>query len=81
MVLDIVLYSYIGVFSSSHYRGFFQQMLEEDTETHSQTLCAESKLEVFIESLPSELGETHRSGEGEIVGVRGDGGYQENMDH
>lgn len=36
----------------------------------------DSKLEVFIESLPSELGE-----EGNIVGVRGDGGYQENMGH
>ena len=33
----------------------------------------ESKLEVSIESLSSELGETHRSGKGEIVGVRGDG--------
>ena len=39
----------------------------------------ESKLEVFILSLPSELRESHGRGGGKISGVRMDGGHQENM--
>lgn len=33
-----------------------------------------SKLAVFMESLPSELGDSHRIRAGKIVGIRGDEG-------
>jgi hypothetical protein len=40
-----------------------------------------SKLEVSIESLPSGLRESSVRGGRSIVGVRRDGGYQENVAH
>lgn len=50
-----------------------------DSLPHS--IWRESKLEVFIRSLPSELGESHRRGSKKIVGARGGRGHQENMAH
>ena len=41
----------------------------------------ESKLKVSIGSLPREIGEPRRRGGGKTVGVRGDGGHQENTAH
>lgn len=51
------------------------------TETQRQTLYRErlSKLEVSTGSLCLDSIKLHESGEGKIVGVKGDGGYQENM--
>jgi hypothetical protein len=40
-----------------------------------------SKLEVSIMFLPSEIGEPHGKWGGKTVGIRRDGGQQENMAH
>jgi hypothetical protein len=53
-------------------------------ETHSQELRGESKLEIcipFPQSLPSEIREPLKRGGGRTVGLRGDGGHQENVVH
>lgn len=50
-----------------------------DAETHSQTLCGdESKMEVPIKVVFSELRESHGKFGAKIVRDRGGGGHQEN---
>lgn len=44
-------------------------------------MWVESKLKIAIGSLPSKTTELHRRGGGKTVGVRGDGGHQEDMAH
>ena len=45
--------------------------------TARQYVERESKLEISVQFLPSELREAHRRGGGKIVGSTGDGGHQE----
>ena len=70
MILDDILLS-----SSHHQRGFQQQQIGTDTETHSHTLCRKSLNE--SKALLSELRESC-GGDRKILRARGDGGHQEN---
>lgn len=53
---------------------------EFSSSSRSQALFLESKLEVSIGALSSEIREPHGLGE-ERIGVREDGGYQNYMAH
>jgi hypothetical protein len=50
-------------------------------ETQSSTLYIQSYSEVSIEYFLSKTGEPYGRGGGEIAGVKGDEGQQENMAH
>lgn len=50
-----------------------------DSETHTQKLCGESKLEVSIVFFPLKIRQSSRRGGRKIVGVTRDGGHLENM--
>lgn len=75
---DIPLYTQTHVIreTSSGHRG---EPMQRSTSRHYAE--KESKLEVSIGSLPLKLKEPRGRGEGKIVGVRGHGGFQENMAH
>lgn len=58
MILNnILLYSQTGDLSSYQQRDFLCQQTGADTETHSQTLCGDSKWNVSTNSLSLELRE------------------------
>jgi hypothetical protein len=60
--------THMSLLLSSHYqRGFLQQQLRPDSETHSQTSCRESKFDVFIKFFSLELRKFHRRGGKKIV--------------
>lgn len=50
--LMMLCYSQISALSDPPQRGLFWQQVGAGAETHSQALCEESKLEVFLGSLP-----------------------------
>ena len=61
---DILLYSLTDALPRCYQKVFLWQQTGADAETHNQTLCThtqrESKFEVSIELLTSEIGELQR---------------------
>lgn len=67
----ILLYLQIGA-QPTYYRGFLQQLMAADAQTHCQSLGGEKpKLETMIGSLPLELTKPYRRRWKRVVSTRG----------
>lgn len=77
---DILVHFYINlsvIIREIPYCGKWE-MIQRPTASHDDLLCRESKQEVSVKFLPSELKESRGRGGRNIVRTKEDGDHQEN---